>query len=160
VNLELRRENSSDADWILEVLVREWNGPLIERTNEFIDASKLSAIVALLDGVRVGLATMLFEESALEIITINCFEPHRGIGTAMLERIETEASNRGLEYLKLFTTNDNLDALRFYQRRGFRLEKVWKDSMTEARKIKTSIPLIGHYEIPLYDEIELWKDIV
>jgi len=57
--------------------------------------------------------------------------------------------------LWLITTNDNLLALGFYQRRGFHICAVNPDAITEARKIKPSIPQIGLEGIPLRDEIVL-----
>jgi ribosomal protein S18 acetylase RimI-like enzyme len=55
----------------------------------------------------------------------------------------------------LLTTNDNLHALRFYQRRGFRLAALYPGALAEARKLKPSIPETGYHGIPIRDEIEL-----
>jgi len=58
--------------------------------------------------------------------------------------------------LWLVTTNDNLHALRFYQRRGMCLVRVWPDATTRAReKLKPQIPLTGEHGIPIRDELEL-----
>jgi DNA-3-methyladenine glycosylase I len=55
----------------------------------------------------------------------------------------------------LSTTNDNLHSLGFYQRRGFELLSIRRGAVTESRKRKPGIPLLGENEIPLRDEIEL-----
>jgi hypothetical protein len=55
----------------------------------------------------------------------------------------------------LITTNDNLDAIRFYQRRDMRIAAVAPGAADEARRIKPSIPEIGDYGIPIRDEITL-----
>ncbi|MBI1331611.1 MAG: GNAT family N-acetyltransferase [Armatimonadetes bacterium] len=157
--LEVCPGQESDKSWIEEALIREWDGPMIERAGEFIDARTLPAIVAWIGGRRVGLATLLHLPGATEIMTINSFEKGMSIGTEMLAWIERDAMDRGSTKIVVFTSNDNIDALRFYQRRGFRLEKIWRDSITEARKVKTTIPLKGHYGIPCCDEIELTKDL-
>lgn len=57
--------------------------------------------------------------------------------------------------LWLITTNDNLAAIGYYQKRGFSLVAVHRNALEEARKIKPTIPLIGIDGIPLRDEIEL-----
>jgi hypothetical protein len=58
--------------------------------------------------------------------------------------------------LWLVTTNDNLDALRFYQRRGFRITEVRLGAVDEARRtLKPGIPAIGASGIPIRDEIVL-----
>jgi hypothetical protein len=60
----------------------------------------------------------------------------------------------------LITTNDNLHALGFYQRRGFHLNQVFPGRVDQARKIKPSIPEIGENGIPIRDEIRLEKDLI
>jgi hypothetical protein len=55
----------------------------------------------------------------------------------------------------LITTNDNTKALRFWQKRGFRLAAVHRNAVEKSRKIKPEIPLTGNDGIPIKDEIEL-----
>ena len=61
----------------------------------------------------------------------------------------------GCRRLWLITTNDNLAALRFYQRRGFELVAVHRRAVAAARRLKPEIPLVGAHGIPIRDEIEL-----
>ena len=61
----------------------------------------------------------------------------------------------GCRRVWLVTSNDNLPALRFYQRRGYELVAVHRRSLEEARRLKPEIPSTGLYGIPLRDEIEL-----
>ncbi|MGD8245715.1 MAG: hypothetical protein PVG25_02965 [Anaerolineae bacterium] len=60
-----------------------------------------------------------------------------------------------MQRIWLITTNDNLAALRFYQRRGFSLVAVHPGAVDQARTLKPEIPAIGHSGIPIRDEIEL-----
>jgi RimJ/RimL family protein N-acetyltransferase len=55
----------------------------------------------------------------------------------------------------LITTNDNLSAMGFYQRRGFQFVAIYRNAVDEARKIKPEIPILGGNKIPIHDEIEL-----
>ncbi|MGW8250920.1 MAG: GNAT family N-acetyltransferase, partial [Anaerolineales bacterium] len=55
----------------------------------------------------------------------------------------------------LITTNDNLPALRFYQKRGFHLVALYPNALAESRRLKPEIPFKGLDGIPLRDEIEL-----
>jgi hypothetical protein len=52
------------------------------------------------------------------------------------------------------TTNDNLRALRFYQRR-LRPLAVHRDAIARSRALKPSIPEVGVDGIPLRHELEL-----
>jgi hypothetical protein len=57
--------------------------------------------------------------------------------------------------LWLVTTNDNLRALRTYQRQGFVLTELRSGEVSRARLLKPAIPLIGQNEIPMRDELVL-----
>ena len=57
--------------------------------------------------------------------------------------------------LRLTTTNDNLDALRFYQRRGFRLQALRPGAVDAARAYKPTISAVGEHGIPIRDELDL-----
>jgi ribosomal protein S18 acetylase RimI-like enzyme len=79
-----------------------------------------------------------------------------GVGTALLAAANAAAYAAGCSTLWLVTTNDNLDALRFYQRRGFRVRAVRPGAVDDARAtLKPEISSTGAYGIPLRDEIEL-----
>lgn len=73
----------------------------------------------------------------------------------MIERLKQEGKRRGWKKIIVITTNDNLDGLRFYQRQGFVLERIYKKAVERSRKIKPEIPKIGVYKIPIRDEIQL-----
>lgn len=149
----------SDEAWIREVIVREWAGPLIERTDEFIDATTLPAMVAQSGGERVGLMTLLTHDDHLEVFTLNSFAEGMGVGSALLEAADAEALRLGVGEVRLFTVNHNLRALRFYQRRGYRMWAVHRDTITRARAVKPMIPLVSDDGIPICDEIELRKTV-
>ena len=88
-------------------------------------------------------------------MTLDTLRQFSGFGTALAGGVVERARAARVRRLWLITTNDNLDALRFYQRRGWRMAKVWPDAVGESRKIKPSIPETGAYGIPIRDEIEL-----
>ncbi len=104
---------------------------------------------------KVGLITYLIEEDSCQIITINSTRPFTGIGVALIEAVHETARQHGCKRLWLITTNDNLYALHFYQKRGFVLVALHRNALEFASKLKPEIPLIGNDGIPLRDEIEL-----
>jgi hypothetical protein len=60
--------------------------------------------------------------------------------------------------LTAVTTNDNLDAIGFYQRLGFRIADVRLGAVDRSRRVKPSIPEVGERGIPLHDELVLqWR---
>jgi GNAT superfamily N-acetyltransferase len=91
-----------------------------------------------------------------EILTLHTDEQWRGAGTALIEMAGQLARRQGCSRLWVITTNDNVDALRFYQRRGFCLVRVHRGAVDRSRTtLKPEIPPAGAYGIPLRDEIEL-----
>ena len=91
-----------------------------------------------------------------EILTLHADEQWRGAGTALVEAAAQLARRQGCARLWVITTNDNVDALRFYQRRGFCLVRVHRGAVDRSRaSLKPEIRAVGAYGIPLRDEIEL-----
>jgi GNAT superfamily N-acetyltransferase len=112
------------------------------------------------DGQLLGMLTYVPEPDweQCEILTLHASQQWHGAGTALIEAVEQLAARHGCARLWLITTNDNVDALRFYQRRGFCLVAVHRGAVDDSRsRLKPEIPVTGAYGIPLRDEIELEK---
>ena len=65
----------------------------------------------------------------------------------------------GCARVHLATTNDNLPALRLYQRHGFVLAAVRLDGVEVSRRRKPQIPATGHAGIPIRDELVLERTL-
>ncbi len=113
------------------------------------------ALVAEIGGAPCGLLAYRPAPPECAILVIDAEPRHQGIGSALIAAVVEAAKTAGCARLWLVTTNDNVDALRFYQRRGFALAAVHRGQIDEARKHKPSIPRDGRYGIPIRDEIEL-----
>ncbi len=74
---------------------------------------------------------------------------------AVKEEVKKVAQNLYCKRICLITTNDNLDALCFWQKIGFSIKAIYRDAVVRARCLKSEIPLIGNHGIPIRDEIEL-----
>ena len=98
-------------------------------------------------------------EGDAELVTLDAVRPGQGVGTALLAELVRRARRRRRPTLWVTTTNDNLDALRFYQRRGFRLARLRCRAVDEARRLKPSIPALGAYGIAIRDELDLRLDL-
>lgn len=123
------------------------------RLGELVDVLERPCIVAC-DGERiVGVATWEPGDPA-ELVCLAVAADHRlqGVGGALVEAV---AASAGPVPLWLVTTNDNLDALRLYQRHRFRIESVVAGGVAAARRLKPAIPEIGAHGIPLLDELIL-----
>ncbi|MET7420757.1 GNAT family N-acetyltransferase [Dactylosporangium sp. NPDC005555] len=146
----------TDLPWLQELLVNSWGAVHVITGENGRDADRLPALVAEdATGERVGLLTYELAATGLEIVTLDAVRPHAGIGTALLDAARAVAADAGCTRLWLITTSDNLEALRFYQRRGMRIRDVRPGAVQRARLRKPRIAEAGEFGIALRDELEL-----
>lgn len=107
--------------------------------------------------IIAGLTYRLLDDKSAEILSLDCSQPGLGLGSQILSHFEDQMARQGLTAIRLITTNDNLDALAFYQKRGYQLHQLFPSAVTTARQLKPSIPLTNPNGIPIRDEIELMK---
>lgn len=141
-------------DWAVELLTKSWGSNQSVSRGVVYEADKLLGFVAVVGGKPGGLVTYRIHGDQCEIVTINTSNKYQGIGTALIKSVKYMAKDNQCSRLWLVTTNDNVDAIRFYQKRGFVLAAIHRNAMAHSRKLKPIIPLIGDYGIPIRDEIE------
>ncbi len=143
-----------DHDRILEI-IRGWGADFIVTRGRKVFAAELPAFLAEdASGKKLGLLTYEIIGDQCEVVTLDAFVKFSGIGTALMKRVEEASREAGCRRLWLITTNDNLDAIRFYQRRGMTIAAVHVNALVHSRQLKPSIPEVASNGIPLRDEIE------
>ncbi len=158
--IEVREKEAGDQNWVNDLLAASWASTRIVSRGRLCDASQLAAFVALFKKRRSGLLTYRISQKECEIVTLNSLVQNVGIGTALLDAVTSQAELGRCVRLWLITTNDNTNALHFYQRRGFRIAAIHVRAIEESRKLKPELPLLGYDGIPILDEIELERTIV
>ncbi len=153
--ITIRPVTDNDRDWVLSI-ARSWGADFVVSRGRKLFPAELDGHYALdPNGEKVGLVTFEIVDDQCEIVTLDAFDKFRGIGTALLDAVIDHLHNvGGVKRLWLITTNDNLDAIRFYHRRGFTIAAIHVNALEHSRKLKPVIPTIGQYGIPLRDEIE------
>jgi GNAT superfamily N-acetyltransferase len=133
-----------------------WGDESVVAHAEVMLPAELPGVVAVDGGRIVGHAAYRIDGSACELVSIEADPPGRGVGSLLLDAVADAARAAGCTTLWLTTTNDNLDALRFYQRRGFRLRTLRAGAVDAARRsLKPAIPEVGASGIPMRDELDL-----
>jgi N-acetylglutamate synthase-like GNAT family acetyltransferase len=154
--ITVRPASADDRAAVVRLLTGSWGSTTVVTHGSVYDASALPALLAEQDGRVAGLLTYVIEDrTGMEIVSLDAVERRSGAGTALLGAAAETARAAGVERLWLATTNDNLDALRFYQRRGMRIVGVTPGAVDESRSVKPTIPLVGDYGIELHDELTL-----
>lgn len=151
----IRERTDTDQDWISSVITENWGSTRIVTRGRVHDIDDCPGFVAEKDGERVGVLTYQIYGKECELITMNALEKGVGIGTELLDSLREVAKQNECRGIWLITTNDNVDAMRFYQKKGFFFVSVHRDAVVAARRLKPEIPEIGLYGIPIRDEIEL-----
>ena len=155
----VRSKTAADAAWIPSVMRQEWGSEIVAVHGQVFQPVDLAGFIAEEKGRIAGLLTYHMEGKACEIVTLNSWHRCIGVGTALIEAVEQEARKRSCRRLWLITTNDNLAALGFYQKRGFSLRALHPGSVARLRTLKPEIPGTGCEGIPIRDEIELEMDL-
>lgn len=151
----VRPLGADERAWARDVLTERWGGVSAVSRGAVHDLTMLPTLVAELDGERAGLATYRIADDACELVTLDALRERSGVGTALIDAVAEEARAAGAERLWLITSNDNLPAVRFYQRRGLDLVAVHHDAITRARILKPAIPQFGIDGIAIRHELEL-----
>jgi N-acetylglutamate synthase-like GNAT family acetyltransferase len=155
MNFNLRRLTPADLPRLRQFWIEHWGGEeMITRGNVY-RPEQLEGFVVEDRDEWVGLITFFIKADECEVTSLDSLREGKGMGTRLIDKTIEEARARKCNRLFLITTNDNLHALGFYQKRGFEIVTVYRGAVNESRKRKPSIPLVGNDGIPLRDEIEL-----
>jgi GNAT superfamily N-acetyltransferase len=153
--ISVRAAEDRDREAIDAFHEKVWGGPYVVGHDERFDLRTLPTLVAEDESKRLrGALVWRTDGDALEIVSIAAVTPGEGAGTALLEAAHQKATAK----IWLVTTNDNLRALRFYQRRGMRITAVDHGAVDRARKLKPGIPLVGQDGIEIHDELRLERE--
>ena len=145
----------ADRRWV-EGLLEQMGSSRVARLGEVIEPADLPGLIAERDGERLGLLTWIVDDDQLEVLSLHCRVENVGAGSVLLQAAAELAAGRGCRRLWLLTTNDNLHALGFYQRRGLRLCALHAGAVDRDRALKPELPEVNPENgIPLRDLLEL-----
>ena len=151
----LRRLSRDDVPRLRQFWIEHWGGEEMIARGNIYRPEQLEGFVIEEDEEWIGLLTFLVKDGDCEVISLDSLHQGQGLGSRLIDQVIQEARTQGCRRLFLITTNDNLNALGFYQRRGFEIAAVYRGAVNESRKRKPGIPLVGYDNIPLRDEIEV-----
>ncbi|HEY5399481.1 MAG TPA: GNAT family N-acetyltransferase [Trebonia sp.] len=154
-DMAVRPVEESDRPTVEWLTTQLWGAAEVAVHDGVFYPAALPGFIAERGGRIAGLVTFQVRPGVLEIVTINALDLYQGIGTMLIEAVRAEAKRQGRHQITLTTTNDNIGALRFYQRRGFRIAAVRPGAVDRTRRRKPEIPRTGDFGIPLRDEIDL-----
>jgi len=152
--IKIKKIDKKNKSWVKKFLKTRWGSSFVLTRGKLHYYDKLDGFIAEADGKNKGLITYKIKGRSLEIVSLDSLLEDKGIGAGLISRVIEFAKEAELERVWLITTNDNIDAIKFYQQRGLRAVKVYPGAVDISRKIKPAIPEVGNYGIPIRDEIE------
>jgi len=156
-SIEVRPARPEDVPFIKDLMIEQFSAPVVAAHGELIDVTTLPGLIAWSGDTPVGLLTYRADprpELGWEVVSLGSVVSGRGAGSALIEAVKQLAQAAEAKRLWVITTNNNINGLRFYQRRGFDLVRVHRDAVTRARALKPSMPT--HVDgIAMRHEIEL-----
>lgn len=160
-HLEVRRVDHHDEEWIRDLMRARWGDEFVVSRGRVHTPSDLPGFVVVADLVEpVGLLTYSLRDEQCEVVTIDSLRERIGVGSMLIDAVIHLARDVRCRRVWLVTTNDNAHARAWYPARGFRLAAVHDGAMVTSRRMKPSIPLVGHAGVPITDEVEYEYPIV
>ena len=124
LRIEVRKSGSGALCRELLNELPDWFG-IPESVDEYVvNAERATAVVAIANGLEVGLLTLLKHTAFAAEIDVMAVKPdhHRqGIGRAILDRAECVLAQDGVEYLQVKTLADTIDYEPYARTRAFYL---------------------------------------
>jgi ribosomal protein S18 acetylase RimI-like enzyme len=151
----VRPVQGSDRNWIEAFIKSHWGSEIVVAKGRVVRPAELDGFAAFKGEDPTGLLTYRIEDLDCEIVTIDSTIEGAGIGSALIEVVKKKAKANDCKRLWLITTNDNLSALGFYQKRAFRLIALYPNAIEASRRLKPQISMEGANGIPIRDELEL-----
>lgn len=148
-----------DRPRVARLLRERWGDEIMVVHDETVRPAELPGFIAWVEGEIAGLVTYRIGGDACEATSLDSLREGIGVGSALLRTVEEAARAAGCGRVWLVTTNDNVAALGFYGRRGYRLTGVDRGAVDRARRLKPAIPLVAANGIPIRDEIRLARSL-
>lgn len=153
--MDVQRIDQGNRSRIDAFIVDHWFTREMVVHGECFDLGKAEGFYVEKDGAVTGLLTYRVFDGTMEILSLDSIHENQGIGTSLLNMAIFEAKVLKCCRITVITTNDNLHALRFYQKRGFDIVALHRNALDLARKLKPEIPNKGIDGISLRHEFEL-----
>jgi len=144
-----KTQNDNEA---VSCFIHGWGSDILVTRGNIHKASDLDGVLVYENGKIIGLGLYKIDDDC-EIVLLETFIQNKGIGSKIVEKIKEIAKTKNCKKVWLITSNENINAIRFYQKRGFHISNIYLNAMEEARRLKPEIPKFAN-GIEIRDEIE------
>jgi ribosomal protein S18 acetylase RimI-like enzyme len=152
----VREGTATDRMKALELFKRDFGPAQLVAYGETVSLDEAEMLVAETENEIGGALACRYFDGALHILAL-ATDPmwqRAGVGGHLVAEAELLARREKQPRVIVTITNDNLPALYFYQRRGYRLSAILRDSVAAHARDQQAMGFAG---IPIADEIQLVK---
>jgi ribosomal protein S18 acetylase RimI-like enzyme len=150
----VRELRETDRPWAAALVARHFGSSAVVARGVLHDTHLLSGMVVVDQGEPIGLLQYRRVADQLEIVVLIACRRRQGAGRRLLDAAKEVARGQACRRLWLITTNDNRSARAFHRALRWRECAIHRGAVTEVRRLKPGIPLIGAAGEPIEDEIE------
>lgn len=156
MDLLIRKKNDEDKKIVEERLMEEYGFKgMITPAQAYQDLSILGGFLAFEENKLIGQILLNYNNEECEIVELHTKNRGVGIGTELIKKSIEEAKEKKCKRIWVSTSNDNIDALKFYQKRMFFMCKIHENHFDKVRAKNPNFPKYGDYGILLKNQIEL-----
>lgn len=117
---------------VLQFFKEQWGSTEMVISSGIYDCSKLDGFAYVDEqNMLLGLVTYIIRDKECEIISLDSIMEGKGIGSLLVQAVEQHAFEHDCTMITLITTNDNLQALKFYQKRGYQLVEIIQNAVEQ-----------------------------
>lgn len=145
-----------DKGPFLDLMLASWGSHSMMIDYTVYDCGELDLLGAFAEtGEAVAYASWTLHGHTALLCALHALAPGQGAAVFLLSALKEQARARGAIKLCAMITNDNMPALAFYQKQGFRFSRLYLDAIDDFRSVIPTIIRTGHLGIPIHDAIEL-----
>ena len=117
LNLEITQISDKDKSLIADFIRKHWGSSFSVSRGKIYHIVDLQGFICKQNNKIAGLITYHIVKKDCEIVTLNSEIENEGLGTRLINKVINVAKTNQCKRVWLITTNDNVNAIRFYQKR-------------------------------------------
>jgi GNAT superfamily N-acetyltransferase len=157
VDFSVRQAKQADRTAVETICDRALGETVVDVFGETFDVMESVNMIAEVDGELIGLLSLSVRHGEVNVVLLSVYPEQQGtgVGRALLDAAIQFARDRGLLFLRVAVTNDDIPLIYFYQRHGFAIYDVATGEV--ADRFGSATP--GFAGIPVRDEIRLRRPV-
>ncbi len=145
-----------DKTVFLALMMRHWGSHRMMIGLRVYDCAELPLLGLFSpSGETLAVASWAIDGEVAVLCALHALSPGQGAAIRLLDAVKAAAKARGALRLRAMLTNDNLPAMAFYQKQGFRFSGLYIEAIDHYRSVIPTIIRTGHQDIPVRDALEL-----